>query len=302
MTGSSGGGFALMVEALSFAGTTEAPLVILEAQRTGPASGVPTWTAQADLQFALTAGHGDFPRVILSPGTVQEHFEHGKLAMYLAEKYQLPVIILSDKFILESHQTMNQPESTHINQRQSMVSKDELPEDESYLRYKDTDDGISKRSIPGQEFGLHLANSYEHDQWGYATEDGETISKSVDKRERKMRAILEEIPQPELIGSNEAKTTFVSWGSTVNVLLEVVHQAQEGLVNVIHLPCLHPFPAESFKQLAQKAKKLVMVEGNSNGQGENWIRQQTGVQMDDHLRRYDGRPFYAEDLLDYLKK
>ncbi len=302
MTGSSGGGFALMVEALSFAGTAEIPLVILEAQRTGPASGVPTWTAQADLQFVLTAGHGDFPRVVLTPGTVQEHYEHGKFAMYLAEKYQLPVIILSDKFILESHQTMAKPDVKHTNQRQSMVSQDELPADESYLRYKDTENGISNRSIPGFEFGLHLANSYEHDEWGYATEDGETISKSVDKRARKMQTLLSELPQPQLIGPKEAKVTMISWGSTVNVLLELVQQAEEGSVNVIHLPCLSPFPVEQFKELAEKVNKLVMVEGNSNGQAENWIRQQTGMQMHDHLRRYDGRPFYAEDLLNYLKK
>jgi len=302
MTGSSGGGFALMVEALSFAGTTEAPLVVLEAQRTGPASGVPTWTAQADLQFILTAGHGDFPRVILTPGTVQEHYDLGKLAMYLAEKYQLPVIIASDKYILESHQTMKTPVAQNHNERQSMAGKEDLPADESYLRYKDTKDGISPRSIPGQEFGLHLANSYEHDPWGFATEEGEVIASSVDKRAKKMEAILTEIPQPQLIGPEKAEVTFVCWGSTVNVLIEAIHQAKSGTMNIIHLPCLHPFPVEAFTKLAKEAKKLVMVEGNANGQGENWIRQQTDIKMDDSLRRYDGRPFYAEDLVKYANK
>ncbi len=302
MTGTSGGGFALMVEALSFAGTAEIPLVILEAQRTGPASGVPTWTAQADLQFVLTAGHGDFPRVILTPGTVQEHFDLTKKAVYLAEKYQLPVIILSDKYILESHQTMVVPEKKHQNERLSMVNVNDLPSDESYLRYLDTKNGISKRSVPGQEFGLHLANSYEHDQWGFATEEADAITKSVDKRARKMETIMGELPQPELLGPKEADTTMVSWGSTTNVLLELVRVADEGLVNVIHLPCLYPFPVKEFKKLVRKAKKLVMVEGNANGQGENWIRQWTGIQMDDHLRRYDGRPFYVEDLLEYLNQ
>ncbi len=302
MTGSSGGGFALMVEALSFAGTAEVPLVILEAQRTGPASGVPTWTAQADLQFVLTAGHGDFPRVILTPGTVQEHFDLAKKAVYLAEKYQLPVIILSDKFILESHQTMVKPEEAYQNERYSMATDKDLPADESYLRYKDTKDGISPRSIPMQEYGLQLTNSYEHDQWGYATEEADVIAKSVDKRARKMEAILSEIPQPELIGPKEAEVTFVGWGSTVNVLLEAIRLAKPGSVNAIHLPCLYPFPVDAFTKLAKKAKKLVMVEGNANGQAENWIKQNTCIEMDDSLRRYDGRPFYAEDLIEYLTK
>jgi len=302
MTGSSGGGFALMVEALSFAGTAEVPLVILEAQRTGPASGVPTWTAQADLQFVLTAGHGDFPRVILTPGTVQEHFDLAKQAVYLAEKYQLPVIILSDKFILESHQTMVKPEETYQNERYSMVADKDLPADESYLRYQDTKDGISPRSIPTQEYGLQLTNSYEHDQWGYATEEADVIAKSVDKRARKMELIMSKIPQPELIGPKEAEVTFVGWGSTVNVLLEAICLAKPGSVNAIHLPCLHPFPVDAFSKLAKKAKKLVMVEGNANGQAENWIKQHSCIEMDDSLRRYDGRPFYAEDLIEYLKK
>ncbi len=300
MTGSSGGGFALMVEALSFAGTAEIPLVILEAQRTGPASGVPTWTAQADLQFVLTAGHGDFPKVVLTPGTVEEHFELAQTAVYLAEKYQLPVIILSDKYILESHQTMPEPEAVYEIERHSMVSEVDLPEDESYLRYKNTETGISRRSIPGQEFGLHLANSYEHDEWGYATEESETIAQSVDKRTRKMEAILDELPQPKLIGPQKAAVTFVGWGSTVNVLQEVVNKAEKGSVNAIHIPCIKPFPVKTFTDLADSAQKLVMVEGNSNSQGESWIRQKTGIKMDDRILRYDGRPFYAEDLINYL--
>jgi 2-oxoglutarate ferredoxin oxidoreductase subunit alpha len=302
-TGTSGGGFALMVEGLSFAGTAEVPLVILEAQRTGPASGVPTWTAQADLQFVLTAGHGDFPKVVLTPGTVEEHFELGKKAFYLAEKYQLPVILLSDKYILESHQTMPTPDAVHENERQSMVTDEsDLPEDGSYLRYQDTEDGISQRSIPGQEHGTHLANSYEHDEWGFATEEAEVINQAVEKRSRKMESIMDELPQPQLIGPETADVTLVGWGSTVNVLLETINQAPDGSVNAIHIPCIKPLPTKEFTKLADKAKKLVMVEGNENGQAEDWIRQETGIEMDDSLHRYDGRPFYAEDLVEYVTR
>jgi 2-oxoglutarate ferredoxin oxidoreductase subunit alpha len=371
MTGTSGGGFALMVESLAFAGVAEIPLVILEAQRTGPASGVPTWTGQADLQFVLTAGHGDFPRVVLTPGTVEEHFQLTQVAVYLAEKYQLPVIILSDKYILESHQVMPHPSQQRLTTTSVAADSSELrkllaqrhsladqvlakirlergqdyddggsgPEtaaetgsapanqdnqknqenqdrnqagfDPTYYRYQLTagdsaqavsTQGISPRALPGQEYGWHLANSYEHDEWGFATEQSSMIEAQVEKRAQKMEAIHKELPQPQLMGPPEAQVTFVSWGSTTNVLLEVIHQVTPGLANFIHLPCLQPFPSQSFKELAQSAQKLVMVEGNANGQGENWIKQQTGVTMDDQLRRYDGRPFYPEDLLDYLQR
>ncbi len=304
MTGSSGGGFALKVESLPFAGIAEVPLVVLEAQRTGPATGVPTWTAQSDLKFVLTAGHGDFPKVVLAPGTVKEHFEYTKIAFYLAEKYQLPVIIISDKYILESHQTMPAPEDKQLNQRQSMTKSDELNADEQYLRYLNTEDGISNRTIPGQEHGLYLANSYEHEQWGFATEDAETIKQAVDKRERKIETLTTEIPQPKLLGPQQAEITLVGWGSTANVFLQLLaltKETAEGLVNMIHIPCLLPFPKEGFLQLADEAEKLIMVEGNVSGQGESWIRQHTGVEMDDHIRVYDGRPFYAEDLLTIVK-
>lgn len=304
MTGSSGGGFALKVESLSYAGVAEIPLVVLEAQRTGPSTGVPTWTAQSDLQFVLNAGHGDFPKVVLTPGTVAEHYHLAKTAFYIAEKYQLPVIIVSDKFILESHQTMPSPEVKSVNQRQSLAKAEDLSSEESYLRYLDTENGISQRTIPGQEFGLQLTNSYEHDQWGFATEDAVTIKKSVDKRERKIRSLLSELPQPQLIGPKEAAITLVGWGSTINVilqLLELVKEDDDIAINMIHLPCMLPFPSEAFKQLASQAQQLITVEGNVTGQGERWIRQQTGIEMKDHIRLYDGRPFYAEDLLKILQ-
>ncbi len=300
MTGSSGGGFALMVESLSYVGVAEIPLVILEAQRPGPATGVPTWTGQADLSFVLTAGHGNFPKVVLTPGTVQEHYDLAKKAMHLAEKYQLPVIIVSDKYILESHQTMAKPEAVTVNQRQSLADTKQLKAEESYLRYQDTKSGISSRSIPGQEFGLQLTNSYEHDQWGLATEDPHVITAAVDKRARKMATILTELPQPVLIGPKNAAITLVSWGSTINVLMELIKLDPKQRINAIHLPCLSPFPVVAFTKLATQAKKLIMVEGNSDGQAEKLIKQETDIKMDGHIRRYDGRPFYAEELIQQL--
>lgn len=302
MTGSSGGGFALMAEAVSFASIAEIPLVILEAQRKGPATGLPTWTEQADLSFVLSAGHGDIQRIVLTPGSVQEHFELTQKAFYLAEKYQIPVFILSDKFILESHQTLPKPTPEYANQRQSSIES--APEDGSYRRYAITESGISPRSIPGQAHGLQLTNSYEHDTFGFATEDIEPTVAQSEKRNRKMSGVMAELPQPYLVGSAEAETTFVCWGSTINVVSQLIHDLSlenDQSVNAIHLPAVWPFPREKFTELAGKTKKTVMLEGNISGQGERLIRQETGIEMVDRIHRYDGRPFYVEDLKAWLK-
>ncbi len=311
MTGSAGGGFALMAETLSLVGVTELPLVVLIAQRPGPATGLPTWTGQGDLQFALNAGHGEFQRVIMTPGNTQEHFELTRKAFELAEKYQIPVLILSDKFIIETLQTMPAVETQYQLQHLSMVSNEELPQDDSYRRYSlQTEKGVSKRSIPGQPHGMQITNSYEHDEFGYATEDGEMTIQQVEKRAKKMAQLIKEIPQPMRLGPDQAEITLVCWGSTVSVLNEVLYQqsvipqyaTMYKSVNVVHIPCMWPFPSEKFLQLINGSNQLVMVEGNYTGQGEKLIRQETGVQFEQHLRRFDGRPFYAEDILEWLKK
>lgn len=302
MTGTAGGGFALMVEGLSLSGVTELPVVILYGQRPGPATGLPTWTSQADLQFVLRAGHGEFQRIVLAPGTVEEHYLFTKQALDLAEKYQVPVFIISDKYALESHQTFVKPEETIKAKKLSFVDDKELREDNSFRRYslENTENGVSLRSVPGQEHGLYISNSYEHDPFGYATEDADLTIKQTDKRAKKYDGILEEIPKPVLLGKKDADITFVCWGSTVNVLKDVVSQTDKA--NVIYLPCVWPFPVAEFTELAKKTKSLVMVEGNSTGQAEQLIRQETGITMDDNLRRYDGRPFYAEDILNWLEQ
>jgi len=303
MTGTSGGGFALMVESLALASSAEIPLVILEAQRKGPATGLPTWTEQADLSFVLTAGHGDTHQVVLTPGTVEEHFELTKVAFYLAEKYLLPVIILSDKSILESHQTMKKIEAMHKYQSQSLAQT--LPADNSYRRYKITKDGISPRSLPGQPHGFQLTNSYEHDEFGFATETADQTQAQVEKRARKLEALVHEMPQPYLLGPKKAKITLVGWGSTINILTQLIEDqgaTKSSAVNAICLPAVWPFPEKVFSRLASFAGKLVMVEGNQSGQAEKLIRQETGLVMADHIRRYDGRPFYAEDLHQWLKE
>lgn len=311
MTGSAGGGFALMVEALSLTGVMETPMVVLVAMRPGPATGLPTWTGQGDLQFVLHAGHGEFQRIVLTPGDTIEHFEFTRKAFDLAEKYQIPVLILTDKYLLEAPQTMPVVPAEYPLQRYAMVNDAELPQDGSYRRYSiNTQNGVSPRSIPGQANGLQITNSYEHDEFGYATEDAQMTMSQVEKRAKKMESIINEIPQPVLIGPEQAEITLVSWGTTVSVLRQALYDAdklrQQGqpikTMNVIHLPCVWPFPVVKFTELAGKAKKLIIVEGNFTGQAEQLVRQETGIQFADHIRRYDGRPFYAEDIIEWVKK
>lgn len=301
MTASATGGYALMVEGTSLAGVMETPIVIVVGQRPGPATGLPTWTCQSDLQFIIRAGHGEIPRVVLTPGTAQEHFELSRYAFYLAEKYQVVVFVLSDKFSLESYMSMPRPDGVFKNERYSFAPK-QLPEDDSYRRFEITDQGYSPRSIPGQAHGLSITNSYEHDEFGYATESAEMTKKMNEKRERKMKGIAREIPQPELIGPEKADITYVSWGSTRLVLESVIRQSSAGktkfTANLIHIPCAWPFPKDTFFKLASSTEKLVMVEANQTGQMEDLIKQETGLRCHHHIRRYDGRPFYASEVIE----
>ncbi len=304
MTASATGGYALMVEATSLAGVMETPLVICVGQRPGPATGLPTWTCQSDLQFIVNAGHGEIPRVVFTPGDVAEHFELTRTAFYLAEKYHLVVFVLSDKFALESYATMPKPDEVYQNERYSFAAG-ELPEDDTYRRFVVTEEGYSPRSIPGQPHGLNVTNSYEHDEFGYATESAELTKAMNEKRHRKMIGVAKEVPGVTLIGPENADVTMIGWGSTKLVGAEVVRQLEKSSsfsANYIHIGCAWPFPTESFLQYAGKAKKLIMVEGNTTGQMEKLIRQETGLELHDHIRRYDGRPFYAEELIEELHK
>ncbi len=307
MTASATGGYALMVEGTSLAGVMETPLVIVVGQRPGPATGLPTWTCQSDLQFILRAGHGEIPRVVFTPGTAREHFDYTRQAFYLAEKYQIVVFVLSDKFAVESLMSMPRPDEVYENERYSFAPQN-LPEDNSYRRFEVTEEGYSPRSIPGQPHGLSITNSYEHDEFGYATEDAAMTKTMNEKRERKMKGVAREIPQPELIGPEKADITYISWGSTRLVMEEVIRQLssrdskKKFTANLIHIPCAWPFPKETFFKLAANAENLVMVEANQTGQMEDLIKQETGLRCHHHIHRYDGRPFYASEVIAETEK
>lgn len=302
MTASATGGYALMVEATSLAGVAETPLVIVVGQRPGPATGLPTWTCQSDLQFVLHAGHGEIPRVVFTPGSADEHFQLTRLAFELAERFHLLVYVLSDKFALESYQSYKMEHTTFQNERYGFAI-DPLPVDDSYRRFVDTPEGWSPRSLPGQPHGLSITNSYEHDEFGYATEDADLTLVMNEKRYRKLATVAPHVPAPVVLGADDAKHFFLMWGSTRLVLEPVIKQWNaehpEFTVAGVHFPCVWPFPTEQLQQIVGQTPFSV-IEGNQVGQLEQLIRQETGLRAQSHLRKYNGRPFFPEEVLAYI--
>lgn len=294
MTATSGGGFCLMTEGLGLAGISETPLVIIESMRTGPASGLPTWSGQGDLRFVIHASQDEFPRVILAPGDATETFEQTRQSFELAEKYQIPVIILLDKNISESDYSCDPFKDNFENKRFSFVKECNQP----YLRYRFTENNISPRPFLGQNGCQHLANSYDHDQEGYATENSETRIKMMDKRNKKMENIKREIPKQQIFGNPESRIGIISWGSNKGAILEALKELPE--VSFLHMNWLWPFPAKQVKEYINKLDKCICIEGNSHGQLAGIIREKTGKNVEKMLK-YDGRPFYPYEIIEKLK-
>ncbi len=301
MTATSGGGFALMNEGVSLAGITETPIVINEVMRGGPATGLPTWTGQDDLQWVLHAGHGEFLRIVLAPSDIEESFWMAAEAFNLAEKYQTPVLLITDKYLAESHKSVPVFDTSKVKiDRGKLLRK--APE--NFRRYQDTADGISPRTIPGVKNGLFLANSDEHDEYGWSTEEIAMRNKMVEKRARKQKALEAEMPQPRLIGLEHAELTFVTWGSNKGPILEAMRWLEkEGVkTNLLQITWLNPFPAATVTKLLQNAKRTLLVECNHDGQLGNVIREKTGILLTERLLKYDGRPFYPEEVYERAKK
>jgi len=301
--GTSGGGFALMAEAYGLAAMTETPLVIIEVQRPGPATGLPTWTAQGDLHFVLSAGQDDFPRIIIAPGDAPEAFYQTFQAHNLAWRYQTPVLILSDKYLAESAQSTGLFNLANLKiDDGEMTGEDQLKN--GYKRYEITQSGISPRAIPGQKNRQFIANSDEHDEMGFSTEDPKTRSEMVKKRMRKLTTLAKNLPPPTLYGPPEAPITLVGWGSTKGPILEAQSQLKrEGInTNFLHLVYLNPFPADYVAAVLKNAQKTLICENNSTGQMAQLIRQKTGVEIPHQFLKFDGRPFYPEEIVDFVKE
>jgi len=301
--GTSGGGFALMTESLSYAGIGEIPLVVFLSQRPGPATGLPTWTEQGDLLFACYAGHGEFPKIVLAPGDVTEMVVLTKQAFDLADIYQTPVLVLSDKFLSESRMVLDSEVverelSTPPEYGKTIRQVDELP----YLRYKNTDDGISPRLIPGTPGTHYQANSYEHLEDSHTTEDPEERSMQVEKRLRKQATYLSNHWQmPSIEGSLErAEYIFVTWGSSKLVVSQARDMMDQPTAH-IHFTHVYPMDREKVAALFAPNRHYVLVENNATGQFGTLLRSEAGVDIKHSIRKYDGRAFYSEEILAALE-
>lgn len=304
MCATSGGGFDLMSETVSLAGITETPFVCVVAQRPGPGTGLPTWSSASDLNLAIYAGHGEYTRLVLAASEPESCYRLTQVAHDLAEKYQIPVILLTEKQIAESlYLIKDLPEPLPVNRH--TVPDDQLEQLQPTDRYKLTDTGVSPRWFPGQAKATYDANSDEHLEDGSLTEDAETAQAMYDKRIKKQAALLQELPDPELHGPANANLTVVGWGSVKTSVLDAMavwnptHPDQQ--VNYIHVEYLYPLRTEKLLQLIEQATHPTLIEQNAFGQLGQLLKQETGYTFHDQLLKYDGRPFFIEELLAYFE-
>jgi 2-oxoglutarate ferredoxin oxidoreductase subunit alpha len=304
MTATSGSGFCLMVEGLGLAGITETPVVIIDAQRPGPAVGLPTRTEQGDLQFVLHAHHGDFPRAVLAPADVEDAFWVTVKAFNRAEKYQLPVIILTDHHLASSYATVDPFDLSEVTVDRGLLFSAKDDEPSEYLRHRITKSGISPRALPGLGRALVVTDCDEHDEEGHLTEDaGERIAQ-VQKRLRKMFGLKQEVGQPQLYGPQNAETTLIGWGSTYGAIHEAVDiLRKEGTsVNMLHLNELWPFPAEAMADILSKTGYTYVIESNASGQLARLIKAETGKDVSGKILKFDGRPFTPKYIAEAVRK
>ncbi len=304
MVATSGGGFSLMVEGLSLAGMNETPLVIVLGQRPGPATGMATRTEQGDLLFALHAGSGEFPRAILAPRTVEEAFWMTTHAFNIAEKYQVPVFLMSDQHLADAFSTVEPFDlSKVVIDRGTIVTNDELAQMQTYNRYKITESGISPRAFVGQGNKCVMVPGNEHLENGYSTEDPAIRTRMQDKRMRKHKALSRETIAPGVHGANNPDTLLLTWGSTYGACREAVDKAnhQGEKWQVASFPQLWPFPGKQALELIDKATRVISVEMNATGQLGRLLRVETGKQPDRAVLKYDGRPMNATYVLSEIE-
>ncbi len=297
LTATSGGGFCLMTEGISLAGMTETPLVIVLAQRPGPATGLPTKTEQGELLFALHAGHGEFPRVIIAPGTAEEAFYSIQKAFNIAEKYQTTVIVMSDQHLADSYWSIETLDPHRIKTDRSIINDDEVTDD--YKRHKITETGISPRAIPGQAGkAVVVTDSDEHNEEGHLIEDSLTRKLMAEKRMRKLNGISSEVSIPKLYGKDDPELLLIGWGSIYGALKEAVDSlnSQGKQASMLHFMELWPFP-EGIAETVSSAKKSFTVENNSTGQLRRLIKMETGIECSGSITKYDGRPLTVKEII-----
>jgi 2-oxoglutarate ferredoxin oxidoreductase subunit alpha len=301
MTTTSGSGFCLMVEGLGLAGITETPVVIIDAQRPGPAVGLPTRTEQGDLQFALTAHHGEFPRFVLAPANIEDCFWLTVEAFNLADIYQTPVIFLTDQYLASSFTTVDK-----FNLSKVIIDRGEMYSGNpaGYRRHAITESGISPRAFPGLSEALVVTDSDEHDEYGHLTEDAEIRNGIVLKRLRKLDSLDRDILKPWRYGNEHPETLLIGWGSSYGAIREAVDILNEKgkVVGMINLNHLSPFPVEAVADVMNNAAKSVVIEGNATGQLAKLIRTETGKKVDGKILKFDGRPISPGYIIEKLEE
>lgn len=306
MLATSGGGFDLMTESVSLTGMTETPLVLIIGQRPGPATGLPTWTCQGDLNLAIYSAHGEFPRAVIAVSDQQSSFELIQHAFNIAETYQIPVIVLTEKEILEKYSTTDVFKQKTIPIKRGLVTKkSELEKLVPSDRYALTKTGISKRWIPGTSKAYFYANSDEHKTDGTLTEDSKPVIEMVEKRMRKEKTLKNNLPNPKIYGAKKnAHMSFIGWGSSKTVMLDVIESLKEEGVNVnyLHYDYVWPIKEKPAINFFKSNKNVHLIENNFNGQFGEHIENKTGKTFKSKLLKYDGRPFYFDEVSSYIKK
>lgn len=310
LTASSGGGFALMGEAIGMAGITETPLVAIEGQRPGPSTGLPTWTDQGDLRFVMHASQGEFPRMVLLPGDVDESFEMVLKAYNWAEKYQMVVLVMTDKYMGESlHTTEPFAHQNYVVDRGELMTMEEAMKitPGTYKRYAFTENGVSKRALPGMPNTIHAVSTDEHQESGDLDESSANRIKMVDKRALKLETLRKTLSDSDgavLHGPAEADLTLVGWGSMKGPILEAVMTANENgkKVNFLQIKMALPFPSEFVSRVLTGAKKTLLVENNATAQMAGVIRENTSHVLPNQMLRYDGRPIHSAQILERINQ
>lgn len=301
LTGTSGGGFDLMAEHVSLAGSIEVPFVCILGQRPGPATGMPTWTTQGDLFAAIYSGHGEFSRCVIGTNNAEDSFYTIQEALNISEKYQIPVIVLTDKYIAESIFQVSD-----LNTEKIKIDRGELANDPEGKRYKFTESGVSSRWFPGDEGADFNANSDEHDEFGNVTEESEPSKMMIEKRILKEETLKSNIPDPIIYSNNPAAPTkeinLLGWGSSFTVASDLMSILQEEniKVNYMDIKYLWPLKVEKITEYINQ-DNVILIEGNYNSQLKKLIKMETGIDIKNTIRRWDGRPFFADELAEQLK-
>lgn len=290
MVATSGSGFALMTEAVGLSGMMEIPVVIYIGMRPGPAVGLPTRTAQEDLNLALYSGPGEFARAIFAPGQLEDAYQLSQRAFHLADKYQIPVFILSDQYLADLNCNLPEDGLLDVEPEKYLVETEE-----NYQRYQLTPDGISPRGVPGYGRGLVVVDADEHDQEGHITEDLELRTRMVEKRYHKLRMLRDEALAPVLYGEEDCEVLLVGWGSTYHPLEEARRELDRDDVGVLHFQQLYPLHPDTDKYL--EGKKTLIYENNIQGQLANLLKLEAGVDIQKRVLKYNGMPFSVEEVL-----